>query len=372
MKTHDLDVPRIGYVHSWSNTQNEGWVRAALDNFGVPYTYFGDIKLREGNLRAKYDVIVFPHVGGTAQSMVNGLPKIGPDPTPYKKSELTPNLGVLDQADDIRGGMGFEGLMNLYQFVKDGGLLIVEGATSTIFPEYKLVNGVTVESPAGPVHARVDRARPGRRREEPDHVRLRRGADPGLLQPGPRAGGRHGRWRRARRGRRRADSRCRDERGAERGFDAEAVAVGAGGAERLAAPSAAGRRSDAAAARLAAQGRAGAAVSAAAWRRAGPMRRASSCASPSNPDEMLLSGVLVGGQALANRAQVVDAPLGSGPRRDVRHPALLALADPGHLLPGVQCDHELERLGGGEVGRGQKPEARRQKLDRCSLSSSSF
>ena len=45
--------------------------------------------------------------------------------------------------------MGFEGLMNLYQFVKDGGLLIVEGATSTIFPEYKLMNGVTVESPAG-------------------------------------------------------------------------------------------------------------------------------------------------------------------------------------------------------------------------------
>jgi len=33
---------------------------------------------------------------------------------------------------------------------------------------------------------------------------------------------------------------------------------------------------------------------------------------PSNPDEMLLSGVLVGGQSLANRAQVVDAPLGNG------------------------------------------------------------
>jgi hypothetical protein len=33
---------------------------------------------------------------------------------------------------------------------------------------------------------------------------------------------------------------------------------------------------------------------------------------PSNPDEMLLSGVLVGGQNLANRAQVVDAPLGNG------------------------------------------------------------
>jgi hypothetical protein len=33
---------------------------------------------------------------------------------------------------------------------------------------------------------------------------------------------------------------------------------------------------------------------------------------PSNPDDMLLSGTLVGGQALANRAQVVDIPLGEG------------------------------------------------------------
>jgi hypothetical protein len=33
---------------------------------------------------------------------------------------------------------------------------------------------------------------------------------------------------------------------------------------------------------------------------------------PSNANEMLLSGVLVGGEALAGRAQVIDAPLGEG------------------------------------------------------------
>jgi hypothetical protein len=143
---HELDVPRIGYVHAWSSTQNEGWVRMALDRFKVPYTYFGDTKLREGNLRAKYDVIVYPHVGGTAQSQVNGLPMTG-EPIPYKKTDATPNLGVQDAADDIRGGMGIEGLMNLYQFVKDGGLLITEGSTSTIFPTYQLTGGITIEEP---------------------------------------------------------------------------------------------------------------------------------------------------------------------------------------------------------------------------------
>ena len=33
---------------------------------------------------------------------------------------------------------------------------------------------------------------------------------------------------------------------------------------------------------------------------------------PSNPAEMLLSGTLAGGQALSNRAQLIDAPMGKG------------------------------------------------------------
>ncbi len=148
VKSHDLDVPRIGYIHSWSRTQDEGWVRAALDTYGIPYTYFADQKLRDGNLRAKYDVIVFPHVGGNAQSQVNGIPKSGTLPLPYKKTDLTPNLGAIDQSDDIRGGMGFEGLMELYKFVQDGGTLITEGSTATIFPEYNLTNGISVENPS--------------------------------------------------------------------------------------------------------------------------------------------------------------------------------------------------------------------------------
>jgi hypothetical protein len=48
VKSHDLDIPRIGYVHSWTRTQDEGWVRAALDTYGIPYSYFGDVKLRDG------------------------------------------------------------------------------------------------------------------------------------------------------------------------------------------------------------------------------------------------------------------------------------------------------------------------------------
>jgi hypothetical protein len=148
VKTHDLDVPRIGYIHSWTRTQDEGWWRAALDTFGVPYTYFADQKLKEGNLRSKYDVIIFPHVGGSAVSQVNGMPMTGSAPLPYKKTDKTPNLAYVDQSDDIRGGMGIEGLAELAKFVQQGGTLITEGSTATIFPEYGLTTGVTVEEPA--------------------------------------------------------------------------------------------------------------------------------------------------------------------------------------------------------------------------------
>ena len=148
VKAHALDVPRIGYAHSWARTQDEGWVRAALDTYGVPYTYFADQKFREGNLRAKYDVIIYPHIGGSSQSQVNGIPKNGPDAVPYRKSDLTPNLGVLDSSDDIRGGMGMEGLAELAKFVNEGGTLIVEGSTSTIFPDYAITSGVNVERPS--------------------------------------------------------------------------------------------------------------------------------------------------------------------------------------------------------------------------------
>jgi Zinc carboxypeptidase len=148
VKTHDMEVPRIGFVHAWQNTQDEGWVRAALDHYGVPYKYFADQKLREGKLRAKYDVIIYPHVAGSSQSLLRGIPKVDPDPIPYKKSSLTPNLGALDESDDIRGGMGAEGLAELAKFVEAGGTLITEGSTSAFVADYGVVGGVGVEHPA--------------------------------------------------------------------------------------------------------------------------------------------------------------------------------------------------------------------------------
>jgi hypothetical protein len=143
---HELDIPRIGYLHSWRRTQDEGWVRGALDHYGVPYEYFADKLVAEGNLRSRFDVILYPHVGGSAQQHIEGIAMTGDLPLPYRRSEETPNLGGIDEADDIRGGMGWEGLVELAKFVQEGGTLIVEGSTSSIMPEYNVTSGLSVDA----------------------------------------------------------------------------------------------------------------------------------------------------------------------------------------------------------------------------------
>jgi hypothetical protein len=145
--THDLDVPRIGYVHSWSNTQDEGWVRLALDTLKIPYTYFGDNLLRKGNLRAKYDVIIYPNGPITVDG--GEIPATGA-PQPYKPSELTPNLATApDQTDDKRGSLGRDGLNALEAFVQEGGVLIAEGGPASTLVDYKMAPGVSIEQPSG-------------------------------------------------------------------------------------------------------------------------------------------------------------------------------------------------------------------------------
>jgi hypothetical protein len=125
-----ITVPRIAVVHTWLETQNEGWVRFAFDQMGIPYTSISDQSLRKAGALDKFDVIVFPHVNGSPSTIMNGRPMIGP-PMPWKKSALTPNLGLWDETDDIRGGMGLTGANALRQFVERGGLLITEGGTSS-------------------------------------------------------------------------------------------------------------------------------------------------------------------------------------------------------------------------------------------------
>ena len=66
---------------------------------------------------------------------------------------------------------------------------------------------------------------------------------------------------------------------------------------------------------------------------------------PTDANDLLLSGVLVGGEAIAGRAVAIDAPIGKGHVVMFANRPVLALADAGELLPRLQHDPELERSG---------------------------
>jgi hypothetical protein len=309
VKSHELTVPRIGYVHSWSNTQNEGWVRMVFDKYKIPYTYMGDIKLREPDLRRKFDVIIFPQVGGTAQSQVNGVS--GPDPISYKKTDLTPNLGVQDSADDIRGGMGVDGLMNLRQFIEDGGLLITEGSTAIIFPDYHLIDGVTIEEPAG-LFARgvvmksvfADRKSPIAYGYDADALPIYFSSGPVMnVGGGGFGGGGFGGPRGGPQipgvGQNLTPNAIPETLATLEGGPVTSGSAAGGRGQRGAMPAdmagGAGRG-----------GRGGPGAASAASRPRVILRF------PTDPNDMLLSGGLLGQQALVGRALVIDAPLGKG------------------------------------------------------------
>jgi Zinc carboxypeptidase len=143
--THSVTVPRIAMMHTWLSTQTEGWWRQALDKLGVPFDYISTQTVSsEDDLRSKYDVILFAPTGGarTAQ-IIQGLPMWG-NALPWKKTDLTPNLGRIDSTDDMRPGLGYGGIDHLRHFVEQGGLLVTSQDTAQFAIETGLAPGVSI------------------------------------------------------------------------------------------------------------------------------------------------------------------------------------------------------------------------------------
>ena len=291
VRTHELDLPRIGYIHSWRRTQDEGWVRGALDRYGIPYDYFDEKSVLTRNLRERYDVIVYPHVGGDAQAHLAGVTAEGELPLPYRRTEATPNLGGIDESDDIRGGMGLEGLAALTDFVEAGGTLLVEGSTSSIFPVFGVTPGVTLESPAslvapGSIHRGVivDPSSPIAYGYDGGQLPVFFRNDLVLRVGGRGAGAGPGPWQNTTP---MASTPDLSPLQLSAGDNDNGDSVDATGDDPFDAMRRRFQESD-------------------------PDEPRVVLAFPEDPSLMLLSGTLSGGEALAGRAQVVDAPLGDG------------------------------------------------------------
>ncbi len=141
--THPVRAPRVAVMHTWQTTQSEGWIRVGLDEVGVPYDYISVHEARDNaNLRDSYDVIVFGPSNANALSIVNGMQ--GPNPMPWMKTDVTPNLGAVDSTEDMRGGLELEGVINLKNFVEQGGLLVTIGNSASLPTHFGLAGNLSI------------------------------------------------------------------------------------------------------------------------------------------------------------------------------------------------------------------------------------
>ncbi len=143
-KKHAVDIPRVAMFSTWGSTQDVGWVRYAFDKFEIKYDLIYKDRIRQGNLRGAYDVIVIPSQGGRGGS--RGLifdiePKPGKK-FAYKKDADFPTLGMYGESDDISGGMGLPGVGELDKFVNAGGTLITLGASSFLPADFGITRTV--------------------------------------------------------------------------------------------------------------------------------------------------------------------------------------------------------------------------------------
>ncbi|HSK09092.1 MAG TPA: M14 family zinc carboxypeptidase [Vicinamibacterales bacterium] len=149
---HDVDLPRLAMFSTWGSTQEVGWVRHAFDRFRVPYDLIFNERVRKGGLRRAYDVILVPSQSGSGKRLVFDIePK--KKPLAYRKTDRFQFLGAYGESDDITGGMGLEGVLELQRFVDEGGVLITLGAASYFPAEFGLARRLEASRPSAQFYA---------------------------------------------------------------------------------------------------------------------------------------------------------------------------------------------------------------------------
>lgn len=95
---------RLAVYRGWTDeNSDEGWTRYVLDTFNIHFESLRDAEIRQGNLRAKYDVIIL--ASQSLKEIVEGNP-VGASPL------------------EFAGGITDVGVENLRRFVVEGGTLI--------------------------------------------------------------------------------------------------------------------------------------------------------------------------------------------------------------------------------------------------------
>ena len=145
---HRVARPRIGLYQSFNANMDEGWTRWLLEQFGFAYATLRNSDIQTGNLKAKFDTIVF--ADETPNAMVNGHPAGSMPP-------------------EFTGGLGTKGADALRQFADAGGTLVFLNKASGYATRYLGVKATDVLAgveakdfycPGSLLNARLDKTNP--------------------------------------------------------------------------------------------------------------------------------------------------------------------------------------------------------------------
>lgn len=101
--------PRVGMYRPWNASMDEGWTRWLYEMYELDFTSMRAADVRAGDLRSRYDVIVFPDMG--TNGIVDGS-AVGTVPARYA------------------GGIGAEGIREIDAFVRAGGTVVTLNGSS--------------------------------------------------------------------------------------------------------------------------------------------------------------------------------------------------------------------------------------------------
>ena len=167
---HESRLPRLAVWHTWDDTQAVGWIRYTLDQQKIAYDYISDEDVRAGNLRRRYDVILYGHTYSACRGRSTASTR-STGRCPSRRRPEFPSHGVPDASEDITGGIGWGGMAHLEKFLAEGGTLITLGGGSQLALDGGLVREVS-RGPGGRVHARRRGARKVLPSRPPARLRL--------------------------------------------------------------------------------------------------------------------------------------------------------------------------------------------------------
>jgi hypothetical protein len=119
----EVKRPRVGLYQSWMANIDEGWTRWLLEQFGFAYTTLHNADIQGGNLRARFDTIVFA------------------DEQP---GEIENGHAPGSLPQEFTGGVGAKGADAIREFVRGGGTAVFLNRSSEYGAEKFGVKGKNV------------------------------------------------------------------------------------------------------------------------------------------------------------------------------------------------------------------------------------